>query len=119
VRSAFEILGGEPWCFTPEQIGKLTDWQVWELYVKPAVRRQRDSRRKRHGRRPPKDKYGGVPNRDEFIAGGLHFGLTEEHLGAEYDKWAATEQGQRLLAKRAEIESREAAEAARTAGDFE
>lgn len=119
MRVAFELMGGEPWCFAPEQIGKLTDWQIWELYVKPAVRRQRDATRKGRGRKPPKDRYGGVPSREEFIKGGLHFGLTAEHLGAEFDRWAATEEGQRLVAKRAEIEAREAAEAARTADDFE
>lgn len=98
-------MGGEPWCLTPTEIGKLTDRQIWTLYVKPAIERQRDGRRRRRGRKPKPDKHGGIPNRAEFIAGGLHFGLTEEHLGAEFDKWAATEQGQRLIAKRAAIDA--------------
>lgn len=28
------ILGGEPWCFTPEQIGKLTLVQISEIYFR-------------------------------------------------------------------------------------
>jgi len=33
------MLCQEPWCFTPAQVGRLTDWQVEHLYAKPAAER--------------------------------------------------------------------------------
>lgn len=29
----------EPWCFHPAQVAELTDWQIVELYLKPASER--------------------------------------------------------------------------------
>lgn len=34
------MLTQEPWCFTLEEIARLTDWQIEELYYKPAKARQ-------------------------------------------------------------------------------
>lgn len=31
------MLAQEPWGFTPDQIGRLTDWQIEYLYARPAV----------------------------------------------------------------------------------
>jgi hypothetical protein len=105
-------MGAEPWCWTPDQVGKLTDAQLWDIYLKPAIERQKEQERARRGKRKRKpDPFGGIPSRAEFIAGGLHFGLTEEQAAAQYDEWAATEEGQRLIARRAEIEARMTAEA--------
>ncbi len=33
------MLAQEPWCYTPDQIGELTDWQILNLYAKPAAER--------------------------------------------------------------------------------
>ena len=33
------MLCQEPWGFTPEQVERLTDWQIENLYAKPAVER--------------------------------------------------------------------------------
>ena len=33
------MLAQEPWCYTPEQIGRLTDWQIEFLYARPALER--------------------------------------------------------------------------------
>lgn len=35
----------EPWCFHPEQIATLTDWQVMHLYLKPAMDRAEQMRK--------------------------------------------------------------------------
>jgi hypothetical protein len=32
-------MGGEPWCFPPDVIAKLTDYQIEHLYLKPAAKR--------------------------------------------------------------------------------
>lgn len=92
-------MGGEPWCFTPAEIGKLTDHQVWEIYVRPAVRRSRQARGT--GRR--KRKGSDIPGRAAYIAMGVAFGGagTEEHWAKEYDAWAASEEGQRVIAEEA------------------
>lgn len=48
-------MGGEPWRFTPDQIARVTDWQVLNVYVKPAVERaeRMDRERPAPGNRMP------------------------------------------------------------------
>lgn len=31
----------EPWCFHPDQIARLTDWQIVHLYFEPAIERSK------------------------------------------------------------------------------
>ena len=45
IREAYVMLAQEPWCYTPEQIGKLTDWQIENLYAKPAAERAEEMQR--------------------------------------------------------------------------
>jgi hypothetical protein len=45
ILAAYVMLAQEPWCFTPEQIGKLTDWQIENLYAKPAMKRAEEMRK--------------------------------------------------------------------------
>lgn len=45
IRDAYAMLCQEPWCMTPEQFGKLTDWQIEYLYARPAVERAEEMRR--------------------------------------------------------------------------
>lgn len=40
----------------------------------------------------------GLPTRTQFIETGMRLGGKPEELGATYDAWAATEDGQRVLA---------------------
>lgn len=57
IQEAVTMLCQEPWCFTPEEIGKLTDWQIEHLYAKPAARRAEELRKEvpdSPGSRPPK-----------------------------------------------------------------
>ena len=39
------MLAQEPWCFLPEHIGKLTDWQIEHEYAKPAIARAEELRK--------------------------------------------------------------------------
>lgn len=43
------MLAQEPWCFHPEQIASLTDWQIEHLYVRPAVERVQRLEAERRG----------------------------------------------------------------------
>lgn len=55
IRDAIVMLTQEPWCYLPEKIGRLTDWQILELYAKPAAKRaeelKRDMELSQHGSR--------------------------------------------------------------------
>lgn len=54
----------EPWCFTPAQVGCLTDWQIEHLYRKPAEERAKrfeEERARAGGGGPP----GSVPRPTE------------------------------------------------------
>ena len=48
------MLTQEPWGFTPDQIGRLTDWQIENLYAKPAQKRAEE-----FAKSLPKDAGGG------------------------------------------------------------
>ena len=41
IQQALEMLAQEPWCFHPNQIATLTDWQIEELYARPAIERNK------------------------------------------------------------------------------
>ncbi len=30
---------GEPWCYTPDEVARLTDFQIWHQYMRPAAER--------------------------------------------------------------------------------
>lgn len=97
--AAYGLLCNDPWHYRPEEVGRLTDWQIMELVIGPAVRRSRRNRglteptepRGRRGRR--KEKRGplaGLPSREAFIRGGVEvFGGDPEKLAAEYDEAVA------------------------------
>ena len=95
-------MGGEPWCFTPTEIGLLTDRQIWDQYVKPAVDRQRAARRKPRRRRRRGEHDDGIPSKEAYVLMGQHTGKSREELEATYDAWAATDEAQAIFAKREE-----------------
>ncbi len=39
IQSLHELLAQQPWCFHPEQIATLTDWQIERLYARAALQR--------------------------------------------------------------------------------
>jgi hypothetical protein len=45
IRQAIEMMAQEPWCFHPEQIATLTDWQLEYLYRQPAEERTRQMKK--------------------------------------------------------------------------
>lgn len=42
-------MGGEPWCFCPDVIARLTDYQILHVYVYPLVERNKRLERERNG----------------------------------------------------------------------
>ncbi len=38
-------LAQEPWCYHPDQIARLTDWQIVNVYLKPAASRAAEMRK--------------------------------------------------------------------------
>lgn len=43
------VMGGEPWCFPPAVIARLTDYQILHLYVYPLVERNERMKREQNG----------------------------------------------------------------------
>lgn len=96
-------MGGEPWTFTPTEIGLMTDRQIWDQYVRPAVRRARGANPQQ--RRRKGDRTGdGIPSREAFVTMGVASvpGTTTDYWGAEYDTWAGSDEGRAFLADREE-----------------
>lgn len=90
-------MGGEPWRFTPAEIGKLTDRQIWDQYVRPHAERYRDARRRG---RPKREKPSRLPTREEFVEMGVEtLNLPREHCEREYDAWRATPEAKAAIAK--------------------
>lgn len=60
----------EPWGFSPDQLAKLTDFQVLELYLKPAAERADQLKREQPGaaRKHDVPAPGGKPKRADFVA---------------------------------------------------
>lgn len=58
------------------------------------ARREEDEEDEADEESPGRD----LPTREEFIRTGMQLGGKPEELGATYDAWAATEEGQRVLA---------------------
>lgn len=49
IRDAYVMLAQEPWCYTPSEIGRMTDWQIEYLYARPAAERAEEFRRMSKG----------------------------------------------------------------------
>ncbi len=47
------MLCQEPWCSHPERIGRLTDWQIENLYAGPAAARSEELRKEMPGGKAP------------------------------------------------------------------
>lgn len=118
MREAYTALAQEPWGFLPHQIARLTDWQIFELYVTPAADRARNVARPAPdargaapgasapiGARPaPRPASGGGPDyepgteghRRQCIAAYVDVqGLSPQRAAAQYDRqlaeWRATQ----------------------------
>jgi hypothetical protein len=98
------MLSQEPWCYTPDQIGRLTDWQILNLYAKPAIERSKQysttpspgaaapaGRTRPHGEGAPSSGPPGEPgspqHRSACIGAYMDVqGLSRERAVAQYEK---------------------------------
>ncbi len=80
-----QTLCNEPWCWTPEQARKITDDQFYYLFVQPSRRKER----RKHGRSANK---GRIPNRSDYVLGGVALGGKQEDMERAYDEWLKTQQ---------------------------
>ncbi len=93
------MLAQEPWCYSPEVIGRLTDAQILTLYVEPARRRAEELERAKGGtpaplgaRRgaEPEAEPGSPGHRAQVVRGMVQvMGWSPERAAAEYDRQLA------------------------------
>ncbi len=98
-------LAQEPWCFHPSQIAELTDWQVMELYIKPAVKRADELKKSMEKNQssalpfsPPESSSSpgtrrGLPDRERSIEIMVSFGISAEKAAADWDAANAKQGG--------------------------
>lgn len=96
IQEAYAALCQEPWCFTPDQVSRLTDWQMLELYFLPAVRRAKDlkdgSEKESAVATPAAAPSGGgseIPNRELFVATAMTLRMDRATAEAQYDRQLA------------------------------
>jgi hypothetical protein len=81
-------MAGEPWCFSPAEVAPLTDYQIDEVYLKPAVKRAEAMERERKGLPPaaePKP-LAEPPPREAMIRFAMSaLGKTRAQAEADYD----------------------------------
>lgn len=93
------MLAQEPWCFHPEQIASLTDWQIEHLYARPAVERakhyeeasggaQRGERPVEHAQPTDTPEPGSPGFRDWVIVQFMKMGMTRSAAEAQYERQA-------------------------------
>lgn len=94
---ALTALAQEPWCFHPDQIARLTDWQVVNLYLKPAAKRadamRREMKRSESPGYTPNSITSldspmiehGEPTREQIILAAQRLGKDVGKVAAAYD----------------------------------
>lgn len=92
----YELLAQEPWCWHPDQIARVTDYQIERLYQGPAKRRAEAFDRPGGGSRrnapgPVADPFAnGLPRRADFVLQmQVQFKGTEKHWGGVWDRMKA------------------------------
>lgn len=96
----FALLCGEPWCLPVAVVADLTDWQVENLYLRPAAARAARLR----GEEPEDGEAGEdsptaspADERAAFVGAGLQMapGTTRDHWEREYDRLKARDEDRR------------------------
>lgn len=87
-------MGGEPWCFTPDQIARLTDYQILHLYILPAVRRSREAELRGKGMDPElaagvAGSEPSIPPREAMVHALMAMGMSRSAAESEYDRQLA------------------------------
>lgn len=113
ILEAYVALAQEPWCFHPEQIAKLTDWQIAKLYLEPAWERAEKLREdvppppaggrpnlppRRGGRAAAPDYEPGTPeHREQLVTAAFMgvMGMKREQAERYYDRQLAAWQAER------------------------
>lgn len=110
IRAAYVMLAQEPWGMTPSEIDELTDWQIENLYAKPAAERaeeirkdmpERSSEPSRPGAKSeqPMPEPGTPAHRFLMMSAFLNgpFPMSPEKAEREYERqmaqWRASQQG--------------------------
>lgn len=75
---------------TPAEAGEVTEYQFWELYVNPALERNRRAGGGSGRSRPVRVKSR-PPTRDEYVRGGVALGGDADAMSASYDRIAAAQ----------------------------
>lgn len=83
------MVAGEPWCFPPDVIAGMTDWQIEDLYLKPAVERVKRVQGGRDGTPEPTPEADAMPSRREFVGMATREGVPAAVAHAEYDRMLA------------------------------
>ena len=92
----YEILSGEPWCWTQEEINRHTDAYLWNVIIRPAMRKTRKMERQRKGGRNPGERSRRkLPSREGYILIGERLGVPRERSEQEYDKFVADRRAKR------------------------
>lgn len=89
-------MSGEPWCWTQEEINQHTDKYLWNVVIRPAVRKSKKfDRENRGGRHPGERSKRKLPSRESYILIGERLGVPREISEREYDKFVADRRAKR------------------------
>lgn len=85
-------MGGEPWCFSPDIIARMTDFQIHHGYVLPAVRRaERESGDRASAAIADAVETGGRPNKAAVVSLYMSHGMSQEAANrmaeAQWKEW--------------------------------
>lgn len=99
--AVYELLSGEPWCWTRAEINGHTDWYLWEVVIRPAVKKAEEFERKHgkggdgrvgHGWEESERK---LPSKEQYILVGERLGIPRDVSAKEYDKFLAARRAKR------------------------
>jgi len=76
---------------TPAEAGEVTEYQFVELYLKPALERNRRAGGESGRRGRPVRVKSRPPTRDEYVRGGVALGGDADAMSASYDRIAAAQ----------------------------
>jgi hypothetical protein len=90
----------EPWGFTPNEVSRLTPWQVARLYLRPAAERADEQEHKAGGGSAGTNWAKGLPPKAAFVADhAARFGGPAAKWEAAWDRMKAAEDADRAAAR--------------------
>lgn len=89
------MLSGEPWNWCQRKISRHTDWYLWEIVIRPAIRKakkieeeNKDMNKSGVGKSRGKFK---LPSRDQYATVGEKLGIPRATSEKEYDRYIAAQ----------------------------